>query len=159
MYQTWHAYFLKPERKHRVKVRESLLSSIPGEGVSCSSETKHSRRTYLFRGAYYGKRGREPCKLCWVRVPVKNICSSETKKGIRTLKSRNCLVWREDYKHKYRNPEELSWVWLPTKIFSVFRKINKMEDRNENRHRLTRRGVTATRSEYLKVPGFDFWRG
>jgi hypothetical protein len=79
LHQTCHAYSLRPEKKDRgSKLRKSVLSSFPGEGVSCSSETKHDRRTAPRRKLFVSKRRLqkqrpEPRKLYLVRLPTKMI--------------------------------------------------------------------------------------
>jgi hypothetical protein len=46
LHKTWYAYFLRLERDHKgfETPEKSVLSSIPAEGVSCSSETTQDRR-------------------------------------------------------------------------------------------------------------------
>jgi hypothetical protein len=46
LHQTWHDYFLTQGVEHRkVENPKSVLSLSLGQGVSCSSETKHDRIT------------------------------------------------------------------------------------------------------------------
>jgi hypothetical protein len=60
-----------------VKTPESVLNLSPGEGVTCSSEIKHDRRTAskpkLFVSTRLQDKGHNPENLPWVRVPVKMV--------------------------------------------------------------------------------------
>jgi hypothetical protein len=53
----------------RLKLRKSVLSSSPGEGGSCTSETKRDRKTAP-RPKLLPSTIHSPEKLSWVRVPV-----------------------------------------------------------------------------------------
>jgi hypothetical protein len=65
---------LSPGRKRRkVKTPKKVLSSIPGEGGSCSSETKNDRRTAPRPKLFVSKKrlqkqGPQHRKLSWIRV-------------------------------------------------------------------------------------------
>jgi hypothetical protein len=69
-------HFLEPGKKNiRVRTPESVMSSIPGEGGSCNSETKHDRRTAPRPKLFVSKRRSQELrsltqKLSWVPVSV-----------------------------------------------------------------------------------------
>jgi hypothetical protein len=56
-------------------------------------------------------------------------CSSETKHDIRTAPRPGLLFRRGDYRNKGHNPETLSWVRVPMKIFSVARELSTTEEK------------------------------
>jgi hypothetical protein len=62
------------KRTLAVQNSENILSSIPGEGVSCSSKTKHDRRMApkrMSRRGYYRNKEQNSENMSWVRFPVK----------------------------------------------------------------------------------------
>jgi hypothetical protein len=76
LHQTWHAYSLTPGREHRkVKTPESVLSLIPGDGVSCSSETarlKNGAKTKVVCSEEEIRETKSTTpKISWVGFPVK----------------------------------------------------------------------------------------
>jgi hypothetical protein len=66
------------------------------------------------------------------------LCSSETKHNKKTA-PRPKLCRREDYRNKGHNPETLSWVRVPMKIFYTARELSIIEKRRFDQSRLFRR--------------------
>jgi hypothetical protein len=95
----------KEEILERSIFQKNFLSSSPGKGGSCSSETKHDRitaaRPKLFVSReYYRNEGYNPEKLSWARVPVKVV--SVTRELITIEEQRKeqvCLFLRRDYRN------------------------------------------------------------
>jgi hypothetical protein len=82
---------LRPGREYiKVKKSGSVFSSIPGEGGSCSSETKHDRRTaprpkkFFVSKRRLQKKGHNPEKLLDSSPDENVFSSSETKHDRRT---------------------------------------------------------------------------
>jgi hypothetical protein len=129
LHQTWHAYSLRPWRKHRrVKTPDSILSSFPGEVGSCSSETKHEWRQDQSRLDYRNEHD-NPEKLLWVRFPMKMVSVARKLSTVEERRQvQSCLIRRGDYKNKGHDTGKLSWVRVLTKMFSVFRKLITIEE-------------------------------
>jgi hypothetical protein len=71
------------------KVRKSVLSSIPGEGVSCSSETKHDRRMVPEPKLFFQNQKLKPRKIVLGSIPSEDcFCSSDTKHDKKSAKIR-----------------------------------------------------------------------
>jgi hypothetical protein len=143
LHQTWHTYFLKPERDiGRSKLRKSVLSSSPGEGGPCSSETKHDRRTAPWTKLFVSKRRLlkqrpQPRKPVWGSTPGEDLA-----RKLGTIEKRrqdqSCLFRRVDYRNKGQNPENLSWVRVPVKI-SLAWKLGTIREQGQQQSRLFRR--------------------
>jgi hypothetical protein len=77
------------------KLRKSVLSSIPGEGGSCSSETKHDRRTaprpvlFVSASRLQEERPRHQKTVQSSSPDEDGFCSSETKHDRRTARRQN----------------------------------------------------------------------
>jgi hypothetical protein len=118
--------------------RKSVLSLIPSEGGSCSSETKHDRRTAprpkLFVSRRILQKQRlQPRKTLLSSIPVKDgFWSSDTKLNTRTAPRQMFLLRRLNYRNRGHNPRKLSLVRLPEKIVSVARKLNTIEERRQD---------------------------
>jgi hypothetical protein len=102
------------------KLRKSVLSSIPGEGGSCSSETKHDKRAaprpkFFISNRRLYKKGHNPEKLFRVRLPAKIFFVPRKLGTIERRHDESCLFWRADYRNKGQNTEKLSWVRVLTR--------------------------------------------
>jgi hypothetical protein len=93
----------KEEDKGGSKLRESVLCSTPEEGGSCSSDTKHDRRT-ASRPKFYRNEGQKPKKLSWVRLPIKMVFVARKLSTTELRKEQNCL-FRRDYTNLVTNPK------------------------------------------------------
>jgi hypothetical protein len=89
----------------RSKLRKNVLSSNPSEGGSCSSETKHDRRTASRPKLFVSKRRLQkqrpqPRKLHWVRVPVKTVSAARKLSTIENSTDQSFFFWWGDYRNK-----------------------------------------------------------
>jgi hypothetical protein len=104
LHQIWHSYSLRLGVDFRkVRTPESVLSSNPGECGSCSSETKHNRRTASRPKLFVSKRRLQ------VQWPESLNCreSSPGEVGYvawklitieKRRKEQSCLFWQGDYR-------------------------------------------------------------
>jgi hypothetical protein len=113
------------------KLRKSVLSSISGEGVSCSSETKHNRRTAPRPKFFVWKRRLQKQtlkhrKLSWVQVSVKIL-------GFGIIKKLTIFNPRDDIRHDTYEPTMTAptiGVAIPTQ-YTIY---SADEPRNATRH-------------------------
>jgi hypothetical protein len=90
---------------------KSLLSSIPGEGSSCSSETKHNRRTAPRPKLFVSERrlqkqGPQYRKTVLGSILVEDVfCNSETKHDRRTVQRITLFVSARITGTKVTNPK------------------------------------------------------
>jgi hypothetical protein len=99
---------IPPDQEENIggsRLRKSILSSIPGMGGSCSSETKHDRRTAPRAKSFVSKRRLQkqrskPQKTVLSLIPDKDgFCCSETKHDRRTAPCPNLFKIFLDFVH------------------------------------------------------------
>jgi hypothetical protein len=126
LHQTWHAYSLRPGREHRkVKTLEkNVLSSISGEGSSCSLETVHNRRTAPWSKLFASKRRLQKQKsqpqrtVLSLSPDVDGFSSSETKHN-RTVERTKLFVSARRLQELRPQTWKLSWVQISVKMLGL----------------------------------------
>jgi hypothetical protein len=104
------------ENSEGSKLRKNVLSSIPSENGSCSSETKHDRRSVprpklIFSKGDHRNKGHSTEKVSWVRVLMRTVSVARKLCKIKERRQgKICLFRRRDYRnyaHKNKNCPEL----------------------------------------------------
>jgi hypothetical protein len=121
------------------KLRKSVLRSIPGEYVSCSSETKHDRRMVPRLKLFVSKRRLrkqrpEPRKTVLGSIPSKDgFCSSDTKHDRRTGPKPKLFVSKRRLQEQTPQHRNLSWVRVLTRMFYAAPKLSTREERRQGK--------------------------
>jgi hypothetical protein len=124
LHQTWH----RKENTKESKLGKSALCSIFGKGGSCSSETKHDRRTSrsnLFASKKkLQKQSPQHRKTTQGPISGKNgLCSSENNIIEVERQKQSCLFRRGGYKKTKATIQKIVLGSSSNKVFSVARKI------------------------------------
>jgi hypothetical protein len=122
LYRTWYLFLETRKRTWECQNSEiSVLSSIPGEGVSCSSENKRDRRTaprpkLLVSRRRLQKQTLQHRKLSWVRVVTRKFhVAPKLSTREERRQGKLCSFRRGDQGTKVTNPK-LCWVRVSVKI-------------------------------------------
>jgi hypothetical protein len=122
------------------KLRKSVLSSIPAEGVSCSSENKHNRRMAPRQKSIFSKGGSqkqrpEPRKIVLGLISSEDgFCSSDTKHDRRTAPRPKLFI------SKRRLQKQTLHNRVLTRKFHVAPKLSTRDKRRQDKICSFRRG-------------------
>jgi hypothetical protein len=118
------------ENTGRSKLRKSVLSSSPVEGNSCSSETKHNRKTAprpkLFASkSRLQKQRPQPRQTFLGSSPGEDgFCSWVTTHDRRTTSRPKLFVLAERLQQKRPQPRKMSWVLTSVKVVTEAKVTN-----------------------------------
>jgi hypothetical protein len=128
------------------KLRKSVLSSIPAEGVSCSSETKQDRRMAPIPKLFVSnrrlqKQRPESRQIVLGSIPSEdNFCSSDTKHDRRTAPRPKLFVSKRRLYKQTPQHLKLSWLRVLTRKFYVAPKLSTWEEWRKGKICSFRRG-------------------
>jgi hypothetical protein len=98
-------------------------------------------------------------RVSWLRVLVRVVpVAWKLSTTEEWCQDQNCLFWWVDYRNKGRNPEKLSWVWLPVKV--VAQKLSMIEEWHQDQSCFFWQGDYTNKGHNTeKCPWLESWWG